>query len=398
VSFLGLTLLDWFLLLLILVVAVTGWTQGFVVGLLSFVGFVGGAVGGLLLVPVVLGGLDPGLGTAVLAVVLVLFTASVGQALLAWAGSAIRGRVAAGPARRVDAAGGSLLAVAGLLLAAWAVGLALASSAIPTAASAARESVVLRVVDDVVPVSPDRLREAFKSVVSAGSFPEVVAPWVPEPIVEVEAPSPVLGRDEEVRAASESVAQVVGRAAACGNILEGTAFVVAPERVMTNAHVVAGVQAPAVGLPGEPPLEAHVVYFDPWVDVAVLAVPGLTRPPLEFRADPAAGVDAVVVGFPNSGPLTGEPARIRSQQVLLGRDIYGEDRVEREVISLRGDVEPGNSGGPLLADDGRVYGVIFAASLTDPDTGYALSPAAVAPALSAAAAGSPVDTGRCLAG
>jgi S1-C subfamily serine protease len=220
---------------------------------------------------------------------------------------------------------------------------------------------------------------------------------VPEPIVEVEPPSPVLGRDEEVRAASESVAQVVGRAAACGNILEGTAFVVAPERVMTNAHVVAGVQAPAIGLPGEPPLEAQVVYFDPWIDVAVLAVPGLTRPPLEFRADPAAGADAVVVGFPNGGPLTGEPARIRSQQVLLGRDIYGEDPVEREVLSLRGDVEPGNSGGPLLAEDGRVYGVIFAASLTDPDTGYALSPAAVAPALSAAAASSPVDTGRCLA-
>ena len=395
-SFLGLNFLDWFLLVLVLVVAVTGWTQGFVVGLLSFVGFVGGAVGGLLLVPVVLGGLDPGLGTAVLAVVLVLITASVGQALLAWVGTAVRDRVAAHPARHLDAAGGSLLAVAGLLLVAWAVGLALASSAIPTAASAARESVLLRVVDDVVPVSPDRLREAFRSVVQAGAFPEVVAPWVPEPIVEVEPPSPVLGRDPEVRAASESVALVVGRAAACGHILEGTAFVVAPERVMTNAHVVAGVQAPSVGMPGEPPLEAQVVYFDPWVDVAVLAVPGLTRPPLQFRSDATAGADAVVVGFPNSGPLTGEPARVRSTQVLVGRDIYGEDRVEREVLSLRGDVEPGNSGGPLLADDGRVYGVIFAASLTDPDTGYALSPAAVAPALAAAATSNPVDTGPCL--
>jgi S1-C subfamily serine protease len=256
--------------------------------------------------------------------------------------------------------------------------------------------VLLRVVDDVVPVSPDRLREAFRSVVQAGAFPEVVAPWVPEPIVEVEPPSPVLGRDPEVRAASESVALVVGRAVACGNILEGTAFVVAPERVMTNAHVVAGMQAPSVGVPGEPPLEAQVIYFDPWVDVAVLAVPGLTRPPLEFRPDATAGADAVVVGFPNSGPLTGEPARVRSTQVLVGRDIYGEDSVEREVLSLRGDVEPGNSGGPLLADDGRVYGVIFAASLTDPDTGYALSPAAVAPALAAAATSNPVDTGPCL--
>ncbi|HSK26124.1 MAG TPA: MarP family serine protease [Jiangellales bacterium] len=396
-SFLGLNLLDWFLLLLVLVVAVTGWTQGFVVGLLSFVGFVGGAVGGLLLVPVLLGGLEPGLGTAVLAVLLVLITAFVGQGLLAWAGSAIRTRVAAGPARHVDAAGGALLAVAGLLVAAWAVGLAVASSTIPNAAAAARESAVLRVVDDVVPVSPERLREAFRSVVAAGRFPEVVAPWVPEPIAEVGPPSPALTRDAEIALASESVAKVVGRAAACGTILEGSAFVVAPERVMTNAHVVAGVSAPTVQIPGEDPLEAQVVYFDPQVDVAVLAVPGLTRAPLELRADVVPGADAVVVGFPNNGPLAGEPARVRSQQVLLGRDIYGDERVQREVVSVRADVAPGNSGGPLVADDGRVYGVVFAASLTDPDTGYALSPGAVADALAQAGASAAVDTGVCLA-
>jgi S1-C subfamily serine protease len=274
--------------------------------------------------------------------------------------------------------------------------LAVSSSAIPHASAAVRESRILRAVDDVVPVSPDSLRQAFQSVVAAGRFPEVVAPWVPEPILQVDPPSGALGRDPEIRQAAQSVVKVVGRASECNRVIEGTAFVVGPERVMTNAHVVAGVRSPRVGIPDGEPLTAEVVLFDPDTDIAVLAVPGLDRPVLELDASVRPGDDAAVVGYPNNGPLSVEPVRVRGEHALMGRDIYGDASVTREVISLRGSVQPGNSGGPLVSDEGAVHGMIFAASLTDPDTGYALSLSQIDDALAQAdAASTAVSTGPC---
>jgi S1-C subfamily serine protease len=116
---------------------------------------------------------------------------------------------------------------------------------------------------------------------------------------------------------------------------------------------------------------------------------------LEFRDDAAVGADAAVLGYPGNGPLRREPVRIRGEHALLGRDIYDDDAVNRDVLSIRGEIQPGNSGGPLVADDGLVYGVVFAASLTDPDTGYALAPSEVSQALEAAAETEPVPTGVC---
>jgi S1-C subfamily serine protease len=393
----GLNLVDWLVIALALVVAYTGWVHGFVVGLLSFVGFVGGAIAGLLLVPVVLGGLEPSLGASVLAVLMVLAIASIGQGLLAWAGGWVRSKVSSEPARHLDGLAGALLAVVGLLIGAWAVGLAVSSSAIPYASAGVRESKILRTVDGAMPVAPDALRDAFESVVAAGRFPEVVAPWVPEPIRDVEAPTAALSRDPEIRAASASVVKVIGRASSCNRVIEGSGFVVAPERVMTNAHVVAGVAAPIVTAPNAEPLESRVVHFDPSTDVAVLAVPGLDRAALAFRDDAATGAHAAVVGYPGNGPLHTEPARVRGEYALLGSDIYDDETVSRDVLSMRGEIRPGNSGGPLVADDGLVYGVVFAASLTDPDTGYALAPSEVGSALEAAdAATEPVPTGGCV--
>jgi hypothetical protein len=392
----GLNLVDWLVIVLALVMAYTGWVHGFLVGLLSFIGFVGGAIAGLLLVPVLLGGLEPSLGVSVLAALIVLAVASVGQGLLAWTGGLVRSRVASEPVHLADALVGALLAVVGLLIGAWAVGLAISSSAIPYASAAVRESKILKVVDGAVPVSPDGLRDAFESVVVAGRFPEVVAPWVPEPIRDVDAPAATVSRDPEVRSAAQSVVRVIGRADSCDRVIEGTGFVVAAERVLTNAHVVAGVSAPIVTAPDAEPLESRVVYFDPQSDVAVLAVPGLKRTALEFRDDATVGADAAVVGYPGNGPLRREPVRIRGEHALLGRDIYDEEAVNRDVLSVRGEIRPGNSGGPLIADDGLVYGVVFAASLTDPDTGYALAPSEVVGALSAVQATEPVPTGVCV--
>ncbi|AYY11778.1 serine protease [Actinobacteria bacterium YIM 96077] len=393
----GLNAVDFIIIALAIVVGYTGWVHGFVVGLLSFAGFVGGAVAGLLLVPVLLGSLEPGLGVSILAALLVLAVASIGQGVLAWTGGWVRSKVSSQPARHVDAAGGAALGIIGLLLAAWALGLALSTAAIPYASQGIRESAILRTVDDAVPVSPDNLRDAFQDVVIAEGFPEVVAPWVPEPIGEVEAPDGNLHRDPDIQKAAESVVHITGRAPECSRVLSGSGFVVAPERVMTNAHVVAGVNEPVVTFADGDPLAARVVDFDSDIDLAVLAVPDLPHEPLDLAdGAPGTGVDAVVVGYPGSGPLTATPVRVRGQHELVGRDIYGDGSVTRDVLGLRGEVRPGNSGGPLVSTDGTVYGTIFAASLTDPSTGYALSDTEVRPmAESAADATDPVPTGSC---
>lgn len=394
---LGLNVVDWVIIVLAIVVGYTGWTHGFVVGVLSFVGFVGGAFIGLTLVPLVLSGFDPGLGVSVLAVLLILAVASIGQGILAWAGGWVRSKVSSEPAKRFDATGGAIVGVAGLLIAAWAAGLAISTAAIPGASASVRESRILRLVDDVVPVSPDRLRGAFRDVVIAGGFPEVVVPWMPEPILEVDPPTGTLSRDPEIRQAAESVIKIIGRAGSCDRVIEGSGFVIAPERVMTNAHVVAGVSEPVVTFPNSEPMAARVVLFDPDSDVAVLAVPGLTLPPLTVAdGEVEGGTDAAIIGYPNNGPLQTEPVRVRGGHQLLGRDIYGEAQVTRDVLSLRGDIQPGNSGGPLISGDGTVLGVVFAASLTDPDTGYALARDEVDDLIAEAPeANEALDAGRC---
>jgi S1-C subfamily serine protease len=148
--------------------------------------------------------------------------------------------------------------------------------------------------------------------------------------------------------------------------------------------VVAGVDRPGVRVGGVGSrLAARVVVYDPERDLAVLYVPGLTARPLDFDADGSRGDQAVVAGFPQGGPLRLEPARIREVINARGPDIYHRQQVTREVFSLYADVEPGNSGGPLLTPDGDVYGVIFAKSLDDPNTGYALTADEVAPVVTA---------------
>jgi S1-C subfamily serine protease len=164
---------------------------------------------------------------------------------------------------------------------------------------------------------------------------------------------------------------------------------------MTNAHVVAGVDDPMV-LAGEEEHYAEVVHYDPDLDVAVLSVPDLDRPFLRFDKSGQARDDAAVLGYPNDGPYDVQSARIRGEQRLRSPDIYGDGTVVREVFSIRSTVRPGNSGGPLLSTDGDVYGVIFAASVSDRDTGYALTADQVArSATQGLTSGRAVSTGDC---
>jgi S1-C subfamily serine protease len=388
--------LDLALLVAALLFAVSGYRQGFVVGALSFVGFLGGGVLGATAAP---GVADSGplveLPRPLVGLGVVFLAASVGQLVATLVGASVRDRLTWSPARAVDALGGAAVSVVSLLLVAWLVGTAVASSSFTTLASQVRRSVVLQAVDDAVPGGAQRLFSSFRRLIDDRGFPEVFGGLAPTQVTEVAPPDPALAASPGVAAARPSILKITGVAESCRRRIEGTGFVYAPQRVMTNAHVVAGVDEPRVEV-GDRELPARVVLFDAGRDVAVLAVPGLDRAPLPFTGPAESGASAVVAGYPQNGPFRADAARVRGTQRARGPDIYQEQTVVREIYALRGLVQPGNSGGPLLDPDGRVLGVIFAAAADDPQTGYALTADEVAGSAQAgAAATEAADTRTC---
>jgi S1-C subfamily serine protease len=221
-----------------------------------------------------------------------------------------------------------------------------------------------------------------------------------ERILPVAPPDPKALDTRGVRAAAGSIVKITGEARACNRSQEGTGWVLARERVVTNAHVVAAVRDPQVRIGGEGRrYAARVVVFDPVRDLAVLAVPGLPAPPLRLGQDLGRGDAAVVAGFPLDGPYRLDSARVREVVTARGEDIYGRRPSTRQVYSLYATVQPGNSGGPLLSASGEVVGVIFAKSLDDDSTGYALTLSESEPVLrKGRTAGEPVSVGACAAG
>ncbi|MFC5661224.1 MarP family serine protease, partial [Streptomyces nogalater] len=202
---------------------------------------------------------------------------------------------------------------------------------------------------------------------------------------------------DAARAARRGTVKIEGLAGAEGR--EGSGFVYASGRVLTNAHVVAGIDRPSVRVGGAGrSYPARVVLFDPGRDVAVLYVPGLRAPALRFAPDAGRGDPAVVAGYPEDGGLDLRAATVTDRVRAIGSDLYDERTVTREVYTIRSEVLPGNSGGPLLTPDGRVLGMIFARSASDAGTGYVLTAAEVTGAARrAATATAPVDTGELVA-
>ena len=367
-------LLDVILVVAALLFAVSGYRQGFVVGVLSFVGFLGGGVLGAKIAPSIAnsGPLDS-FPEAFVGLGVVFVAATIGQVLATVLGGVLRSRLTFKPARQVDAVAGAGVSVVSLLLVAWLVGTAVQQSPFPTLASQVRRSVVLATVDGLVPSQAKTFFASFRRLVNDRGFPNVFEDFTSPQIAQVPAPDPALARSRAVTLARDKVLKITGVASACSKQIEGTGFVYAPQRVMTNAHVVAGVREPKVEVGKGRKLDARVVLYDSDRDIAVLAVPGLDRTPLAFAGPAKRGADAIVVGYPQNGPFTPTEARVRQTQQARGPDIYQSKTVVREIYALRAKVLPGNSGGPLLSPQGTVYGVIFAAAAEDPNTGYALT-------------------------
>jgi S1-C subfamily serine protease len=366
--------LDWILVALVVAYAVSGYWQGFVTGAFATAGLLLGGLLGVWLAPVALGDASPSLMVSLGALFIVILCASLGQGLLQWGGAKIRERITWQPARALDAAGGAVLSACAVLIVAWALGVAVSGSRIDGVTPLVRSSVVLSKVNEVLPQRAAGLLQAFNNVVGTSFFPRYLEPFSPERIVDVAPGDRRMVRDPDVTRAGTSVLKVRGTNS-CGRGIEGSGFVYADDRLMTNAHVVAGVDDPQVVV-GDDALDAEVVFYDSDLDIAVLefdsdAIPALPFSDPENAAQPKDPI--AILGYPQDGPFDIESGRIRAKQTLRSPDIYGDGAVIRDVYSIRGLVRPGNSGGPIVSSDGKVVGVVFAASVTDDDTGYALT-------------------------
>jgi S1-C subfamily serine protease len=386
--------LDWMLIVLVLAYALSGYWQGFITGAFATAGLLLGGLFGVWLAPIALGDADPSLMVSLGALFIVIVTASLGQAVLQLVGARLRERITWQPVRALDAAGGAALSALAVLLVAWALGVAISGSRIDTVTPLVRESTVLSRVNAALPQSASTVLGAFNDVVGTSFFPRYLEPFARERIVEVGPGPDRLLTDPDVVRAQPSVLKIRGTND-CGRGIEGTGFVYAPDRLMTNAHVVAGVDDPEVEIDGttEP---ADVVYYNPDLDIAVLSLDTGSIASLPFDATAKDQDGVAILGYPQDGPYDVRPARIRSEDRLRSPDIYGSGAVVREVFSIRGLVRPGNSGGPIVDSDGDVVGVVFAASVTDDDTGYALTADQVAGSAADGRSGTgEVSTGDC---
>jgi S1-C subfamily serine protease len=396
---------DAFVLLLAVLAGVSGWRHGMAVALLSFVGVLAGAIIGVKLAPLLAQHVESPTARVVVSIAVVVMLVALGETTGVFFGRRIRDQITGEHSLKVDSALGSVLQALTVVLAAWLVALPLASASFPGLAAGIRGSKVLAAVDEVVGDSVPSIRalpSELRSLLDQSGFPDVLSPFSQTPITQVGPPNTALASSEVVKDAQSRVLKIRGKATRCSRALEGTGFVIGPERVMTNAHVVAGTAEVAVETGtgrNKRTRTAKVVSYDPEVDIAVLAVPGLDLEPLRF-AGKAAGVadDAIVVGYPLDGPYTATAAKIRDQIDLRGPDIYNRKTVVRDVYTVRAVVRSGNSGGPLLSPDGSVYGVVFGAALDDKETGFVLTAQQVAPMLKAAPGlTDAVGTGSCAA-
>jgi S1-C subfamily serine protease len=346
------TAVDWVIVAFCVLLAFYGYTQGFIVGVLSLIGFAVGAFIGTRLGPLLLPSGSHSQYAPLFGLLGALLAGGVLAAGLEGVGLHARAVALRVPGlRTVDGLlGAGLTACIGLGIA-WIVGaVAVGPSASPSLRADVERSAIIRKLDELLPPSGAILN----ALARLDPLPSVSGPTAAVP-----PPPPGIATAPAVRAAAGSVVRVLGTA--CGLGIEGSGWVAAPGLVVTNAHVVAGETDTTVQVHGNPPgLATELLDFDPHDDIAVLRVQGLDQRPLPLAANPRSGTAAGIIGYPLDGPLDVQPGRIGQAELASTQDAYGNGPVERSIQPLRGIVRPGNSGGPLVDAGGDVVGTVFA--------------------------------------
>jgi S1-C subfamily serine protease len=393
---LGSIVLDLFLIALLVAYLLYGYRTGLIRSLGGIVGVVVGAFLAIFLVPIVQGWIqDPSLRTiaTIAVVVAVVVGGYYGGASL---GRLIQTRLKGKGLRRVDRALGAVVVTIVAALVVSMLAASISALGVPALSQAIASSQVLRVINTITPVPVQGFLAQVRSATVDQGLPRIAQAFGGEgstSIPNVATDTPVLNN------AALSVVRITGNAYACGQSQSGSGFVIAPDRVLTNAHVVAGVANPVVDVRNGPALQSTVVYFDPTGDLAVLAVPGLTPKPLPLGPTVSAGTDAVSDGYPFGGPFVSLQVGVDQVGTLNVQNIYNTSSNPREIYSLAANVQEGDSGGPLLTTSGVVAGVIFAKGATTPNVGYAITMKSVAPVASEAPGlTAAVSSGSCTRG
>ena len=379
------------------IAAISGWRSGALGSLLSFVGVLLGAIAGVLLAPHLVAHISAPRAKLFAALFLILGLVVIGEVAGVVLGRAVRGAIHSNSVRFFDSLIGVAVQLVVVLVAAWLLATPLTSSSgQPSLAAAVRGSRVLAQVNDFAPEWLKTVPKRLSALLDTSGLPQVLEPFSRTPVVAVAAPDAALANNPVVESTEPSVVKIRAIAPSCQKVLEGSGFVLSPDRVMTNAHVVAGANSVTVEASGNP-YDATVVSYDPTVDIAILSVPNLPSGPLPFANTPVtSGTQAVVMGYPGGGGFMATPARIRELIELSGPDIYRSATVNREVYTVRASVEQGNSGGPLIDLNGQVLGVVFGAAVDDNDTGFVLTAKEVAAQLAHIGDTAPVATGECV--
>jgi S1-C subfamily serine protease len=379
------TLVDLLIVLLLIGAAISGYRQGLVAAMLALIGAVAGAFIGIKVAPLLADHVSDTAAKVAIGIALVIAGVGIGEIAGQAAGRTLTRYITWRPAIALDRGLGLVGYTVAVLIVAWMVAVPLAAAPYPWLSSAIRSSAVLTGVNEVMPAGAQKVSAQLRQLFDDSGFPQILDPLSPAPNTPVNPPDGSLAEDAAATAREASIVKIRALAPSCGEQMEGSGFVIGNGVVLTNAHVVAGSSSVSVEPDGDGrPLSAVVVLYDPETDLAVLDVSGLSAPALHFAGPPAGpGDDAIAAGYPLDGPFTLTPARVRSAITLRGPDIYSSNTVTRDVYTLRAQVRAGNSGGPLLAPDGAVLGVVFGAAIDDPDVGFALTAQEVTPVVQA---------------
>jgi S1-C subfamily serine protease len=386
-------LIDIIIILFLISSVFRGYELGFVRQLFSTAGFFIGLLVGALIQPFTVNFVHTQTSRSLVTLLTTLGFAFLFLSVGEYIGILLKNKLAVKRVNSLDNYFGSGLAFVSVLVAVWLSAAIISSLPLPSLQSGVKDSRLISALDEHLPPAPTVIAD-LGHLIDPNGFPQVFTGLEPAPPKNIELPD--LGDlQPAVKADLASVVKVEGQG--CGGIVEGSGFIVADNLIVTNAHVVAGIKRPYV-IDSNGNHVAAAVYFDPNLDLAVLRTSNLAGKPLAVNyADVEQGTPGAVLGYPGGGNFTAKAAAVLDTFTATGRNIYGNGNVEREVYEIHADVIPGNSGGPLIAKDGSVIGVVFAESTTYNHVGYALTGSAIKHDISQAVTHSTntVTTGSC---
>ena len=378
------TTLDWIIIAFVLLMALWGYLQGLVVSAFSLTGFAIGALVGARLAPVFLSGGSSSPYAPLFTLIGGLMLGSLAAVLLESVGVNLRRRMRFPLAAKLDGVGGAVLVGALGIALVWVAGaVALQTPGASRFRKDIQRSTILAEVNQLFPPSGPILNALAR-------FDPV--PRIAGPVPDVPRPTRRILRDPDVHDARPGVVKVLGTA--CGLGVQGSGWIAAPGLVVTNAHVVAGQDDTTVEGPDGTPHGAEAYHFDSRNDVAILRVDDLGGRALRHRDQAPSGEPVAILGYPKDGPYATVAGRLGPTRTVISEDAYGRGPISRRMTSLRGRIRSGNSGGPVVDEEGRVVATVFAATTSGPTGGYAVPEEIVSDALRRARRA--VDTGPCV--